>query len=144
MAATVLLCRARPNARVEVLVVVRSPNTQFMSGFHAFPGGRHDAADGPLGETLAATLETIAAERAGGKRKALVFATHHPPYSSAGHGGSSDVPRTQCGFSCPMLNALLGRPFEPTRRRHLGRAQAGARASARTRASVARTHGLTW
>ena len=40
---------------------------------------------------LAATLQTIAAERAGGKRKALVFATHHPPYSSAGHGGSPDM-----------------------------------------------------
>ena len=58
MAATVLLCRARPNARVEVLVVVRSPNTQFMSGFHAFPGGRHDAADGPLDGSPTATLET--------------------------------------------------------------------------------------
>lgn len=58
MAATVLLCRARPDARVEVLVVVRSPNAQFMSGFHAFPGGRHDAADGPLGAGVEADLDT--------------------------------------------------------------------------------------
>jgi hypothetical protein len=38
---------------------------------------------------LQTTLQTIAAERANGSaRKALVFATHHPPYSSGGHGGS--------------------------------------------------------
>lgn len=63
MAATVLLCRARRGgpttpAPPEVLVVVRSPNTQFMSGFHAFPGGRHDAADGSLGDTPETTLAT--------------------------------------------------------------------------------------
>ena len=40
---------------------------------------------------LAARLDMIAAERARGQRKALVFATHHPPYSSAGHAGSPDM-----------------------------------------------------
>jgi hypothetical protein len=40
---------------------------------------------------LTATLQTIAAERAQGSRKALVFATHHPPYSEAAHPSSSGM-----------------------------------------------------
>jgi hypothetical protein len=40
---------------------------------------------------LVKTLTTIKASRAAGVRKALLFATHHPPYSSGGHGGSTDM-----------------------------------------------------
>jgi len=40
-----------------------------------------------LGETLKALRE----EREGGSRKGLVFATHHPPFSSAGHSGSLEM-----------------------------------------------------
>ncbi len=37
---------------------------------------------------LDSTLASLAAERKQGSRKALVFAVHHPPYSSGGKGGS--------------------------------------------------------
>jgi len=40
---------------------------------------------------LVSTLKTIAAQRKAGPRKALVFATHHPPYSSGGHTGSTEM-----------------------------------------------------
>ncbi len=38
---------------------------------------------------LVATLRAVRAARAAGTRKALVFATHHPPFSSGGHAGST-------------------------------------------------------
>jgi hypothetical protein len=38
---------------------------------------------------LIKTLKAIKAERAQGTRKALVIATHHPPFSAGGHGPSS-------------------------------------------------------
>ncbi len=40
---------------------------------------------------LTKTLKTISAARAGGKRKALLFATHHPPFSSGAHGSSTEM-----------------------------------------------------
>ena len=40
---------------------------------------------------LQATLKTLAQERKNAARKALVFATHHPPYSSGGHSGSTQM-----------------------------------------------------
>jgi predicted phosphodiesterase len=40
---------------------------------------------------LTRTLTTIAQERAVAGRRALVLATHHPPYSNAGHSGSPDM-----------------------------------------------------
>lgn len=40
---------------------------------------------------LTQTLTTIAAEQASTGRRALLIATHHPPYSSAGHSGSPDM-----------------------------------------------------
>jgi hypothetical protein len=40
---------------------------------------------------LASTLATLAGERRHGQRKALIFATHHPPYSNGGHGGSEQM-----------------------------------------------------
>src|SRR5215475_4659932 len=38
--------------------------------------------------TLGATLKSVAKDKA---KKALVIATHHPPYSSAGHSGSTEM-----------------------------------------------------
>ncbi|MFI5263384.1 MAG: metallophosphoesterase family protein [Candidatus Kapaibacterium sp.] len=40
---------------------------------------------------LIQTLKAIKAERAQGQRKALVIATHHPPYSAGGHSSSSQM-----------------------------------------------------
>jgi hypothetical protein len=40
---------------------------------------------------LQKTLKRIAGDRKGGKRKALVFAVHHPPYSNGGHSGSPQM-----------------------------------------------------
>jgi len=40
---------------------------------------------------LLATLKTLAQQRKSGPRKALVFATHHPPFSAGGHTGSTQM-----------------------------------------------------
>jgi len=40
---------------------------------------------------LAKTLQNIATQRKGGKRKALILATHHPPYTSGGHSPSTEM-----------------------------------------------------
>jgi Calcineurin-like phosphoesterase len=40
---------------------------------------------------LLATLKTIAAQRKSGTRKALIFATHHPPFTAGGHAPSTDM-----------------------------------------------------
>ena len=40
---------------------------------------------------LLATLKTLASQRKVGPRKALVFATHHPPFSAGGHTGSTQM-----------------------------------------------------
>jgi hypothetical protein len=40
---------------------------------------------------LVSTLKTIKAARKNGPRKALLFATHHPPFSSGGHSGSAGM-----------------------------------------------------
>ena len=40
---------------------------------------------------LVNTLKRIAKERAAGKRKALIIATHHPPFTSGGHSPSDDM-----------------------------------------------------
>jgi ribonuclease/clavin/mitogillin len=63
MAASVLICRpgAGPDAPPAVLAVRRSPSAPFMSGFWAFPGGRHDAADGPR-EAPDAAVRTVVRE----------------------------------------------------------------------------------
>lgn len=54
---------------------------------------------------LTTILGTIAAERAAGERKALVFATHHPPYSSAGHAGSPEM-LTDIDTACDAANIM--------------------------------------
>jgi predicted phosphodiesterase len=40
---------------------------------------------------LAQALGSVAADRKGGTRKALIVAVHHPPYSNGGHSGSPAV-----------------------------------------------------
>ena len=40
---------------------------------------------------LLATLKMIAAQRKSGTRKALIFATHHPPFTAGGHAPSTDM-----------------------------------------------------
>jgi len=40
---------------------------------------------------LVATLTALKAARAKGPRKALVFISHHPPFSSGGHSGSAEM-----------------------------------------------------
>lgn len=50
---------------------------------------------GKAGDTqkkwLVDTLKALRNQRDAGARKALVFATHHPPFSSGGHSGSHDM-----------------------------------------------------
>lgn len=56
------------------------------------PGFISGAIPGQAQKTwLLATLKTLAAQRKAGPRKALVFATHHPPFSSGGHTGSTQM-----------------------------------------------------
>jgi predicted phosphodiesterase len=40
---------------------------------------------------LVAALKAIKKKRAGGEQKALLIATHHPPFSAAGHSGSATM-----------------------------------------------------
>lgn len=40
---------------------------------------------------LTKTLKSISATRAGGQRKALLIATHHPPFSSGAHSSSTEM-----------------------------------------------------
>ena len=40
---------------------------------------------------LVSTLKALKKSRDAGTRKALLFATHHPPYSSGGHSGSKEM-----------------------------------------------------
>jgi hypothetical protein len=93
-AASVGIARQPPN-QPGVYYLLRAPFLDIVclySNIAEGPGSIIGAGNDTQQTTwLAATLQTIAAERAGGKRKALVFATHHPPYSSAGHGGSPDM-----------------------------------------------------
>lgn len=56
------------------------------------PGFISGAIPGQAQKTwLLATLKTLAKQRKNGPRKALVFATHHPPFSSGGHSGSTQM-----------------------------------------------------
>lgn len=56
------------------------------------PGFISGAIPGPAQKAwLIRTLQTIAAGRQAGPRKALVMATHHPPFSSGGHSGSTQM-----------------------------------------------------
>jgi hypothetical protein len=59
---------------------------------------------------LTQTLATIQKGRKQGSRKALLFAVHHPPFSSGGHGPSSEMLRDiddACAKSGIMPDAVL-------------------------------------
>ena len=55
--------------------------------------GHLEGANGDKSQStwLAKALQSIAKERNAGKRRALVIAVHHPPYSNGGHSGSPDM-----------------------------------------------------
>ena len=56
------------------------------------PGFISGAIPGQAQKTwLIATLQAIAAARQGGPRKALVMATHHPPFTAGGHAPSTQM-----------------------------------------------------
>ncbi len=56
------------------------------------PGFISGTIPGPAQKTwLTKTLQGIATDRKGGKRKALVFATHHPPFTAGGHSPSTEM-----------------------------------------------------
>jgi len=56
------------------------------------PGYISGAIPGPAQKKwLIATLTAIAAERKATGKKALILATHHPPFSSGGHSGSQEM-----------------------------------------------------
>jgi hypothetical protein len=56
------------------------------------PGFISGTIPGPQQKTwLIATLKQIVKERGAGRRKGLVFATHHPPFSAGGHTGSTEM-----------------------------------------------------
>lgn len=57
-------------------------NPGFISG--AIPGQAQKS-------WLTRTLQSISAQRKAGARKALVFATHHPPYTAGGHSPSTEM-----------------------------------------------------
>lgn len=59
MAATVMLLRDRPD-EMEVLMVQRHRNMQFMGGALVFPGGKHDPADADAAVCATCTSEDVA------------------------------------------------------------------------------------
>ena len=66
--------------------------TNFAEGPGFLEGGPSNNRDRKQIEWLTATLQTIAKTRKSAAKKALVIATHHPPFSSGGdHGGSPDL-----------------------------------------------------
>ena len=54
---------------------------------------------------LIATLKALKKSRDAGTRKALLFATHHPPYSSGGHSGSAEMLR-DIDDACNQANIM--------------------------------------
>ena len=66
--------------------------SNFAEGPGFLEGGPANKRDTQQITWLTTALETIAASRKGGPRKALMIATHHPPFSNGGdHGGSPDL-----------------------------------------------------
>ena len=72
-------CLDAPFAQIIGLYSNSAENPGFISGTN--PGQKQK-------QWLVKTLKALKTEREGGTRKALLFATHHPPYSSGGHSGS--------------------------------------------------------
>jgi hypothetical protein len=71
-----------PFLQIVALYSNAAENPGFISG--AIPGQAQKT-------WLLRTLQTIAAQRKAGTRKALVFATHHPPFTAGGHSPSTEM-----------------------------------------------------
>ena len=70
------------------------------------PGFISGAIPGQAQKTwLLATLKKLAHQRKNGPRKALVLATHHPPFSSGGHSGSTQM-LTEIDGICPQAGIM--------------------------------------
>jgi hypothetical protein len=71
-----------PFVQIVALYSNAAENPGFISG--VIPGGAQK-------QWLQKTLQQIAKDRAAGKRKALVMATHHPPFTAGGHSPSTEM-----------------------------------------------------
>jgi hypothetical protein len=71
-----------PFVQIVALYSNAAENPGFISG--AIPGGAQK-------QWLQNTLVQIAKDRATGKRKALIMATHHPPFTAGGHSPSTEM-----------------------------------------------------
>jgi predicted phosphodiesterase len=71
-----------PFLQIVALYSNAAENPGFISG--AIPGQAQKT-------WLLKTLQTIAAQRKAGTRKALIFATHHPPFTAGGHAPSTTM-----------------------------------------------------
>jgi hypothetical protein len=75
-------CLDAPLVQIVGLYSNSAENPGFISG--PVPGQKQK-------QWLVLTLKSLKATRDSGIRKALLFATHHPPYSSGGHSGSTEM-----------------------------------------------------
>jgi hypothetical protein len=75
-------CLDAPFVQIVGLYSNSAENPGFISG--GKPGQKQK-------QWLVGTLKACKAARDKGERKALLFATHHPPYSSGGHSGSTTM-----------------------------------------------------
>ncbi len=75
-------CLDCPFVQIVGLYSNTAENPGFISG--ARPGQQQK-------QWLVKTLKALKAQRAKGTRKALLFATHHPPFSCGGHSGSTQM-----------------------------------------------------
>jgi hypothetical protein len=75
-------CLDAPLVQIVGLYSNSAENPGFISG--QVPGQKQK-------QWLVQTLKSLKANRDSGSRKALLFATHHPPYSSGGHSGSTEM-----------------------------------------------------
>jgi Calcineurin-like phosphoesterase len=75
-------CLDAPLVQIVGLYSNSAENPGFISG--PVPGQKQK-------QWLVQTLKSLKATRDSGSRKALLFATHHPPYSSGGHSGSTEM-----------------------------------------------------
>ena len=71
-----------PFVQIVALYSNAAENPGFISG--TIPGNAQK-------DWLLKTLQTITAARKAGNRKALIFATHHPPFTAGGHAPSTEM-----------------------------------------------------
>jgi hypothetical protein len=78
----VYFCLDAPLVQIVGLYSNCAENPGYISG--AVPGQKQK-------QWLVQTLKSLKASRDQGQRKALLLATHHPPYSNGGHSGSTEM-----------------------------------------------------